>query len=238
MCSWRLDEGDRPGPVRLPDVLELRGRHPAPRPSEVLVRVRAASVNAADWHVMRGDPCWPAGRAPAHVRAERAQGSDPRHATSPAGSKRSARRSPGSGPATRCTATSATPTARSPSTCASPTSRWCAKPANLTFEQAAAVPLAGHTALMGCATWPGPAGQHVLDQRRVGRRRHLRRADRQGVGAEVTAVCSTRNVELVRSLGADHVIDYTRDDFTREAGATTSCSIWWATVRWATAGGR
>ncbi|MFD3655288.1 zinc-binding dehydrogenase [Streptomyces sp. NPDC058620] len=53
----------------------------------------------------------------------------------------------------------------------------------------------------------------------------------KSIGAEVTGVCSTRNVELVRSLGADHVIEYTEEDIARTGGGTASCSTWWVTVR-------
>ena len=94
------------------------------------------------------------------------------------------------------------------------------KPANLTFEQAAAVPMAGLVALQALRDHGKvQAGQKVLDQRRLGRHRHVRGPDRKALGAEVTGVCSTRNLDLVRSIGADHVIDYTAEDFTRAASS-------------------
>jgi NADPH:quinone reductase-like Zn-dependent oxidoreductase len=76
------------------------------------------------------------------------------------------------------------------------------KPKNMTFEEAAAVPMAAVTALQGLRDLGKiQAGQKVV----------IQGAD----GAEVTAVCSTRNVEQARSLGADHIVDYTREDFTQ-----------------------
>src|SRR6266540_862737 len=90
------------------------------------------------------------------------------------------------------------------------------KPSNLTFEEAAAVPVAALTALQRPAR-PRTAsgGTKSPRQRRLWGCRHVCRADREALGAEVTAVCSTRNVEHARSLGADHVIDYTAEDFAR-----------------------
>lgn len=90
------------------------------------------------------------------------------------------------------------------------------KPANRTFEEAAAVPLAALTAIQAIRYAGGiQAGQQVLIQGASGGIGTYMIQLAKASGAEVTAVCSTRNVGLARSLGADHVIDYTKEDFTR-----------------------
>jgi NADPH:quinone reductase-like Zn-dependent oxidoreductase len=88
-----------------------------------------------------------------------------------------------------------------------------AKPQRLSFEQAAAIPAAGATALQALRGLQ--AGQKVLVNGAAGGVGTFAVQIAKAMGAEVTGVCSTRNVELVRSIGADHVVDYTVDDFTR-----------------------
>jgi NADPH:quinone reductase-like Zn-dependent oxidoreductase len=90
------------------------------------------------------------------------------------------------------------------------------KPANLTFEQAAAVPLAGNTALMGLRDHAQVRpGQRVLINGASGGVGTFAVQIAKSLGAEVTGVCSARNADLVRSIGADHVIDYASEDFSR-----------------------
>jgi len=90
-----------------------------------------------------------------------------------------------------------------------------AKPPNVSFEQAASLPLAGLTAPQGLREGKIQPGQKVLINGATGGVGTFAVQIAKSLGAEVTAVCSTRNVDLVRSIGADHVIDYTQEDFTK-----------------------
>ncbi len=203
---------DRYGPpetLRLADV-----ETPVPAADEVLVRVEAAALNAYDWHVMRGDPRMarlslgrtrPRARIRGRDFAGRIEtvGADVRHLR------------PGDavfgdlGDANGAFAEYV----RVPATLVAPT------PANLTAPQAAALPLAGVTALTGLRDAGRVApGHRVLVNGASGGVGTLAVQLAKVLGATVTAVCSTRNVDLVRSLGADHVVDYRRTDFTRDAG--------------------
>ncbi|PZG00846.1 NAD(P)-dependent alcohol dehydrogenase [Micromonospora deserti] len=197
-----------------PDVLALRQvDEPVPADNEVLVRVHAAAVNARDWHLMRGDPYVVRLTAPAQFgfTAPRVsiRGTDFAGRVEAVG-RGVTRFRPGD------EVFGETHGAFAEYVCAS-VDVVEPKPANLTFEQAAAVPLAANTALMGLrdAARLQP-GQHVLINGASGGVGTFAVQIAKVFGAVVTAVCSTRNMDLVGSLGADHVIDYTRDDFTRD----------------------
>jgi NADPH:quinone reductase-like Zn-dependent oxidoreductase len=191
-----------------PDVLRLDDvDQPVPADSEVLVRVHAASVNARDWHVMRGDPYLARLSFGLRTPTMRIRGTDFAGRVESVG-RAVTRFQPGDdvyGEVPGAFAEYVT----------APESILGLKPANLTFEQAAAVPLAANTALMGLRDAADvQPGQHVLVNGASGGVGTFVVQLAKSYGARVTAVCSTRNVDLVRSLGADHVIDYAAEDFT------------------------
>lgn len=192
-----------------PDVLEYRDvEKPAVGDDEVLVRVHAASVNARDWHLMRGDP-YVARLVLGLTRPkERIRGTDFAGRVAAVG-RNVTRLRPGDevfGEADGAFAEYV---------CA-PQDVVAALPSRLTFEQAAALPLAGNTALMGLRDLGRVRpGQRVLVNGASGGVGTFAVQIAKAFGAEVTGVCSAKNADLVRSLGADHVIDYARVDFTR-----------------------
>ena len=192
-----------------PGVLELREvDKPVVADDEVLVRVHAASVNARDWHIMRGDPylarlVFGFGGPRTKIR-----GSDFAGRVEAVG-RNVKRFRPGDDVFGEADG------AFAEYVCA-PENVLEPKPAELSFEQAAAVPLAGNTALMGLRDLGGvQPGQRVLVNGASGGVGIFAVQIAKAFGAEVTGVCSTRNLELVRSTGADHVIDYTVEDFTQ-----------------------
>jgi NADPH:quinone reductase-like Zn-dependent oxidoreductase len=193
-----------------PDALEFEDVDaPVVKDGEVLVRVRAASVNPRDWHFMRGVPY--VMRAQAGMRRPKSSllGSDVAGQVEAAGTAVT-RFHPGDEVLAHVQEGGFAEYA------AVPEEALGLKPANLTFEQAAAVPLAGLTALQGLRDQGRVRpGQKVLIIGAAGGVGTFAVQLAKHFGADVTGVCSTRNLDLVRSIGADHVIDYTREDFTQ-----------------------
>jgi NADPH:quinone reductase-like Zn-dependent oxidoreductase len=196
-----------------PDVLELAEiEKPTPKPGEALVKIHAAALNAYDWHMLTAD-----------IFLVRLMGGGLKEPKNPglgadiAGiveavgegvqQLRTGDRvygdiaaSGGGGCAEYATA---------------PEKLLAPMPANLSFEQAAAVPMAGITALQGLRdVGQIKPGQKVLVQGASGGVGTFALQIAKALGAEVTAVCSPRNLEQAQALGADHVIDYTQQDFT------------------------
>ena len=194
-----------------PDILRLQEvEKPAPKEDEVLVEVHAASVNAYDWHLLTAD-----------IFLVRLMGGGlrkPRHTI------------PGADLAGRVEAVGSDVKQFRPGdevfgdighggfaeyACA-PESRLALKPASLSFEAAAAVPMAALTALQGLRdAGQIRAGQRVLINGASGGVGTFAVQIAKSFGGEVTAVCSPGNLDQARSLGADRVIDYTREDFTQ-----------------------
>jgi NADPH:quinone reductase-like Zn-dependent oxidoreductase len=193
-----------------PDVLQLKDvEKPTPKDNEVLIKVHAASVNAYDWHFLTAD-----------IFLIRLMGGglfkpkNTRLGADIAGHVEAVGRNvkqfqPGNevfacgngGFAEYVTI---------------PESALALKPANLSFEEAAAVPMAAITALQGLRdNGQIQAGQKVLINGASGGVGTFAVQIARTFGAEVTAVCSTRNLDIARSLGAEHVIDYTKEDFTK-----------------------
>jgi len=196
-----------------PDVLELKEvEKPTPKDDEVLIKVQAASANPLDWHLTRG--------APFLARLEN-------------GLQKPKNTKLGADVAGRVEAVGRNVTqfqvgdevfgAISINELGSFAEYVCApeellalKPAKMTFEQAAAVPEAAFTALQGLRDKGQiQPGQKVLINGASGGVGTFAVQIAKSLGAEVTGVCSTRNLDMVRSIGADQVIDYTKEDFTR-----------------------
>ena len=192
----------------LPDVLELRDvEKPAIVDDGVLVRVRAASVNPADWHTMTGKPyLMRAQSGPRGPKSERL-GIDFAGTVEAVGEDVAEFREGDDVFGGSSGAFAEYVSARE---------SVAPMPGNLPFEQAASVPIAAVTALQALRDkGQVQPGQKVLINGASGGVGTFAVQIAKSFGAEVTGVCSTRNVELVRSLGADHVVDYTREDFTR-----------------------
>jgi len=191
-----------------PDVLELQEvAKPIVKDDDMLVRVHAASVNPLDWHFVRGTPYL--------VRMQ-------------AGLSRPKNHIPGVDVAGQVEEVGRNVTKFQPGdevfggsggsfaeyVCVSE-GRVVLKPANVTFEQAAAVPIAALTALQGLRDKGGiRQGHKVLINGASGGVGTFAVQIANSFGAEVTGVCSTRNVDMVRSIGADQVIDYAQESFT------------------------
>jgi NADPH:quinone reductase-like Zn-dependent oxidoreductase len=192
-----------------PDVLQLeKVDPPAVGDDQVLVRVRAASVNPRDWHYLRGLPyiMRPIGL---RIPKDGAFGSDVAGHVEAVG-RAVTRFRPGDEVYAHVLAGAFAEQASVPEAALGP------KPANLSFEEAAAVPLAALTALQGLRDHGRvQQGQRVLVIGAAGGVGSFAVQLAKSLGAEVTGVCSGGNADLVRSLGADHVIDYTREDFAR-----------------------
>jgi NADPH:quinone reductase-like Zn-dependent oxidoreductase len=194
------------------DVLELADiDKPGLGDNDVLIRVQAASVNPLDWHLLTGTPY-----------IARLQ----------AGFRKPKRNIPGADVAGRVEAVGKAVTEFRPGDevfgesvtgggyaefVSVPEKLLVLKPANLTFEQAAAVPVAAFTALQGLRDKGNIQPKHkVLIVGASGGVGTFAVQIAKSFGAEVTGVGSTRNVDMIRSIGADHVIDYTRADFAGE----------------------
>jgi NADPH:quinone reductase-like Zn-dependent oxidoreductase len=192
-----------------PDALEpTEIEKPTPRDDEVLVEVHAASVNAADWHIMRGKPSMMRLMGVGLLKPKnKILGSDIAGRVEAVGTNVT-RFQPGD------EVFGNTPGGFAEYVCAREDAL-VSKPANISFEEAAAVPLAAVTALQGLRKGRVGPGQKVLINGASGGVGTFAVQIAKSFGAEVTAVCSTRNLEQARSIGADHVIDYTREDFTK-----------------------
>jgi len=192
-----------------PDVLALQDiEKPDVDGDSVLIRVRAASVNALDWHFMRGAPFLARMGAGLRTPKTGGLGVDVAGEVEAVGTDVTELRPGDAVFGARDGACAEYVRGR--------VRNFVPKPANVSFEQAAAVAVAGCTALQGLRD-KGQLrpGQRVLINGAGGGVSTFAVQIAKALGGEVTAVCGTHNVELTRALGADRVIDYSREDFTR-----------------------
>jgi len=192
-----------------PDVIQIQDvETPVPKDDEVLIKVRAASVNPLDYHLMRGVPRF--SRLFFGLRRPKVKipGRDVAGEVEAVGDKVTQFK-------TRDEVFGACIGAFAEYACA-PESKLVFKPPKVTFEQAASSPIAGLTALQASRDkGQVKSGHNVLINGAAGGVGTFAVQVGKWLGADVTGVCSTRNLEMVRALGADDVIDYTREDFTK-----------------------
>ena len=194
-----------------PDVLQLKEvEKPAPNEDEVLIRVYAASANPADWHMLRGEPFLARLNAGLFKPKNTILGIDIAGQVEAVG-KNVTEFQPGDEVFGDC----GWGGGFAEYVCVTE-KNLALKPTNITFEEAAAVPVAAVTALQGLRDKGQiQAGQKVLINGASGGVGTFTVQIAKSFGAEVTGVCSTRNLDMVHSIGADQVIDYTQEDFTQ-----------------------
>ncbi len=199
-----------------PEVLELREvATPAPGEGEVLIKVAATCVNPADWHTMRASPAL-ARLAMGLVRPKITILGTDAAGTVEAVGPGVTRFKPGDEVYADLYFGTSKGLGGFAEYAVAQEAKTARKPKNLSFAEAAAMPMAGITALQGLLLFgPIRPGATVLVNGASGGIGHLAVQIAKAMGAEVTGVTSTKNVDFVRSLGADHVIDYTKEDFTR-----------------------
>ena len=196
-----------------PDVLQLREvEKPTPMADEVLVKVQAASLNAGDWHALRGEPFLQRLESGFPKPKDTILGADVAGTIEAVGSNVK-QFQPGDevyGDLYYCGLGAFAEYVTIPEKSVA------LKPSNLAFEQAAAVPQAAFTALHALRdAGKVQPGQTVLINGASGGVGTFAVQIAKAFGAEVTGVCSTRHLELVRSIGADQIIDYTQENFTK-----------------------
>lgn len=196
-----------------PDVLQLKDiEKPTPKDNEVLVEVHAASANPLDWHLMRAEPFL------ARLENGLLKPKNTKLGADIAGQVEAVGRNVTQfqvGDQVFGGITIKELGGFAEYVCA-PEELLALKPAKITFEQAAAVPIAAFTALQGLRNKGQiQPGQKVLINGASGGVGTFAVQIAKSFGTEVTGVCSTRNLDMVRSIGADHVIDYTQADFTK-----------------------
>jgi len=197
-----------------PDVLELKEvEKPTPKDNEVLVKVHAASLNAYDWHLLRADPFLVRLMGGGLLKPKnKILGADIAGRVEAVG-RNVKQFQPGDevfGDISGCGSGGFAEYVSVPE------NALALKPANMTFEEAAAVPMAAVTALQGLRDKGKiQPGQRVLINGASGGVGTFAVQIAKSFGAKVTGVCSTKKLDMVRSIGADQVIDYTQEDFTQ-----------------------
>jgi NADPH:quinone reductase-like Zn-dependent oxidoreductase len=194
-----------------PDVLQLKEvEKPTPKENEVLVRVHAASVNYFDWHIMRGESYFLRLTTGGPLKPRRKILGDDMSGRVEAVGTNVKQFQPGDEVFGFCDSGGFAEYRCAPEDYLVP------KPASISFEEAAAIPVAAIPALQGLRdTGQIQSGQKVLINGASGGVGTFAVQIAKSFGAEVTGVCSTRKLDMVRSIGADQVIDYTQEDFTK-----------------------